>query len=58
VYRWSVTPNLRVYLVRIDWMPGQKKECAILKPATHASGCLAAACDGRAAAPAYSADLT
>jgi hypothetical protein len=53
-YRWSLTPNLRVYLVRIDWMPGQKKECAILKPATHASGCLAAACDGRAAAPAYS----
>jgi hypothetical protein len=54
VYRWSLTPNLRVYLVRIDWMPGQKKECAILKPATHASDRLAAACDGRAAAPAYS----
>jgi hypothetical protein len=53
-YYWSITLNLRVYLVRIDWMPGQKKECAILKPATHASGRLAAACDGRAAAPAYS----
>jgi hypothetical protein len=33
VYRWSVTPNLRVYLVRIEWMPGQKTEHAILKPA-------------------------
>nr|WP_321510699.1 hypothetical protein [uncultured Hyphomonas sp.] len=54
VYRWSVTPNLRVYLVRIEWMPGQKKARAILKPAAHASDRLAAACDGRAATPAYS----
>nr|WP_321440990.1 hypothetical protein [uncultured Hyphomonas sp.] len=54
VYRWSLTPNLRVYLVRIDWMPGQKTERPILKPAAHASDRLAAACDGRAATPAYS----
>ena len=53
VYRWSLTPNLRVYLVRIDWMPGQKTEPAILKPAAHASTRLAAACDGRMAVPEY-----
>ena len=53
VYRWSLTPNLRVYLVRIDWMPGQKTERAILKPAAHASDRLAAACDGRAAMPEH-----
>ncbi|MGB2177704.1 MAG: hypothetical protein ACPH9E_07160 [Hyphomonas sp.] len=55
VYRWSVTPNLRVYLVRIDWMPGQKTEQAILKPYTYGSDRLAAACDGRMAVPAYTA---
>jgi hypothetical protein len=53
VYRWSVTDNLRVYLVSIEWMPGQKKARAILKPAAHASGRLAAACDGRMAVPDY-----
>ncbi len=45
VYRWSVTDNLRVYLVSIEWMPGQKKERAWLKPAAYASDRLAAACD-------------
>ena len=55
VYRWSVTDNLRVYLVRIEWMPGQKTERAILKPATHYSDRLAAACDGRMAVPTYTA---
>jgi hypothetical protein len=53
VYRWSLTPNLRVYLVRIEWMPGQKTERAILKPAAHASARLAAACDGQAYVPEY-----
>ena len=53
VYRWSVTPNLRVYLVRIEWIPGQKKEHAILQPAAHASDRLAAACDPRGYTPAY-----
>ncbi|MEZ6001902.1 hypothetical protein [Hyphomonas sp.] len=56
-YHWSVTPNLRVYLVSIDWMPGQKSERAWLKPREHSSDRLAAACDGRAAAPAYSAQF-
>ena len=53
VYRWSVTDNLRVYLVSIEWMPGQKTERAILKPASHYSDRLAAACDGRASTPEH-----
>ncbi|WP_375208950.1 hypothetical protein, partial [Hyphomonas jannaschiana] len=53
VYRWSVTDNLRVYLVSIEWMPGQKTERAWLKPREHFNDRLAAACDRRAAAPAY-----
>ena len=53
VYRWSVTDNLRVYLVSIEWMPGQKKERAILKPASNYTDRLAAACDGRAAMPEH-----
>jgi hypothetical protein len=52
-YHWSVTPNLRVYLVSIDWIPGQKAERDWLKPSPHSSDRLAAACDGRAAAPDY-----
>ena len=58
VYRWSLTPNLRVYLVRIEWMPGQKKERAILKPAAHTSARLAAACSGQAYAPGYITHLS
>ncbi|WP_321490824.1 hypothetical protein [uncultured Hyphomonas sp.] len=54
-YHWSVTPNLRVYLVSIDWIPGQKTERDWLKPSPHFNDRLAAACDGRAAAPAYPA---
>nr|WP_321442123.1 hypothetical protein [uncultured Hyphomonas sp.] len=52
-YRWSLTPNLRVYLVRIDWIPGQKKERVHLQPAAYYNDRLAAACDGRAAMPDY-----
>ncbi|MCA8890751.1 MAG: hypothetical protein KDA56_02765 [Hyphomonas sp.] len=48
-----MTDNLRVYLASFEWMPGQKTERAILKPVTHASGRLAAACDGRAAMPEH-----
>ena len=57
VYRWSLTPNLRVYLVRIEWIPGQKAERAWSKPRAHFNDRLAAACDGRAAMPAYAAQL-
>jgi hypothetical protein len=53
VYRWSVTDNLRVYLVRIEWMPGQKSDPEWLTPSAHFSDRLAAACDGRAFAPDY-----
>ncbi|MCA8891781.1 MAG: hypothetical protein KDA56_08165 [Hyphomonas sp.] len=57
VYRWSVTDNLRVYLVSIEWMPGQKTERAILNPASNYSDRLAAACDGRAAMPEHPSTL-
>ncbi|MEO1966016.1 hypothetical protein [Hyphomonas sp.] len=53
VYRWSVTDNLRVYLVSIEWMPGQKKARTHLLPASHYSDRLAATCDGRAAMPEH-----
>jgi len=49
-YHWSVTPNGRVFLASIDWIPGQKRE---RKPVVHSSDRLAAACDGRAATPEY-----
>ena len=49
-YHWSVTPNGRVFLTSIDWMPGQKKERVLPKPANDR---LAAACDGRAFMPQY-----
>ncbi|MEZ6000178.1 hypothetical protein [Hyphomonas sp.] len=52
-YHWSITPNLRVYLYSIDWIPGQKTGREGLKPCAYASDRLAAACDGRAALPAY-----
>jgi hypothetical protein len=49
-YHWSVTPNGRVFLTSIDWVPGQKKERSFPKPANDR---LAAACDGRAFTPQY-----
>lgn len=52
-YHWSVTANLRVYLVSIDWIPGQKTEREWLKPHAYFNDRLAAACDGRAAMPEY-----
>jgi hypothetical protein len=58
VYRWSVTDNLRVYLVRIEWMPGQKAEPEWLTPSEHFNDRLAAACDGRAAMPEHLCTLS
>jgi hypothetical protein len=46
-YHWSVSPNGRVFLTSIDYVPGQKSE---LKPANDR---LAAACDGRLFTPQY-----
>nr|WP_321361637.1 hypothetical protein [uncultured Hyphomonas sp.] len=54
-YHWSVTDNLRVYLVSIDWVPGQKADRDWLKPRAHSSDRLAAACDGRLFMPTYTA---
>ncbi|RAN37100.1 hypothetical protein [Hyphomonas pacifica] len=48
-YHWSVTPNGRVYLSSIDYIPGQKTAQHDLPHARR----LAAACDGRAFIPAY-----
>ena len=52
-YRWGVSPNGRVFLASIDWIPGQKKERTDLKTTKPCSDRLAAACDGRAAMPEY-----
>ena len=52
-YHWSVTPCGRVFLVSIDWVPGQKTDREWLKPAAHANPRLAAALDGSFLTPAY-----
>lgn len=51
LYHWSVSPNGRVFLTSIDWLPSQKAERDWLKPARHVTARLAAACDGSALAP-------
>ncbi len=53
-YHWSVSPNGRVFLTSIDWLPSQKTERARLAPPVHFTNRLAAACDGRAFSPACS----
>ena len=52
-YRWGISPNGRVFLASIDWIPGQKTERAHLQPASYANARLAAACSGRAYVPEY-----
>ncbi|KCZ85205.1 hypothetical protein HAD_05970 [Hyphomonas adhaerens MHS-3] len=52
-YHWSVSPNGRVFLTSIDWMPSQKSGRDWLTPSSHKTDRLTAACDGRAATPAY-----
>jgi hypothetical protein len=49
-YHWSVSPNGRVFLTSIDYVPGQKKAHTFPKPANDR---LAATCDGRAFTPEY-----
>ncbi len=49
-YHWSVTPNGRVFLTSIDWVPGQKSDHTFPKPANDR---LTAACDGRLFTPQY-----
>ena len=53
-YHWSVTPCGRVFLVSVDWVPGQKAEREWLKPAAHPNARIAAALDGSLLTPAYS----
>ncbi|HAE25903.1 MULTISPECIES: hypothetical protein [Hyphomonas] len=53
-YRWSVTPNGRVFLASIDWLPSQKKAREWLTPPSHPCERLASVC-GRAYMPAYAA---
>ncbi|KCZ53768.1 hypothetical protein HY29_15975 [Hyphomonas beringensis] len=52
-YHWGVTPNGRVYLASIDYIPGQDIAQQALLHARPANDRLAAACDGRAFIPAY-----
>ena len=56
-YHWSVSPNGRVFLTSIDWLPSQKVDRAWLKPPAQSCDRLAAACDGRAFAPAYASEF-
>jgi hypothetical protein len=49
-YHWSVSPNGRVFLTSIDYVPGQKSGHTFPKPANDR---LAAASDGRAFTPQY-----
>ena len=50
-YHWSVSPNGRVFLTSIDWMPSQKRERQSLTPSPYPNARLAAACDGTAMQP-------
>jgi hypothetical protein len=54
-YRWSITPNGRVILTCIHFGLKDKTARDWLKPREHCNDRLAAACDGRAFAPAYTA---
>ena len=52
-YWWSITPNGRVFLTSIHFGLKDKAAKEWLKPRAHSSDRLAAACDGRAAVPAF-----
>ena len=52
-YWWSITPNGRVFLTSIHFGLKDKAAREWLKPREHFNDRLAAACDGRAFAPAY-----
>jgi hypothetical protein len=54
-YRWSLTPNGRVIPTCIHFGLKDKTARDWLKPREHCNDRLAAACDGRAFAPAYTA---
>jgi hypothetical protein len=54
-YRWSITPNGRVFLTCVHFRLEDKAAREWLTPRAHSNDRLAAACDGRAFAPAYAA---
>jgi hypothetical protein len=54
-YYWSITPNGRAILTCIHFGLKDKTARDWLKPREHCNDRLAAACDGRAIAPAYTA---
>ncbi|MEZ5997491.1 MAG: hypothetical protein R3B98_02215 [Hyphomonas sp.] len=56
-YHWSVTLCGRVYLTRIDWIPGQPRVPAWAKPALHPNRRIAAALSGELLAPYYVRDF-
>ena len=51
-YRWSISRHGRVFIVSIDWVPGQETP-VWLKPAAHPNDRIAATLDGRAFTPDY-----
>ena len=53
LYHWSVTPYGLVYIVSIEWVPGQDDGPAWLEYAARANARIAAAVDGRAFTPDY-----
>lgn len=57
-YHWSVSPNGRVFLASIDWIPGQKKRRVHLQPAAYSNARLADACNGKAYAPTHITTLS
>ena len=57
-YRWSITPNGRVFLTCIHFRPEDKAAREWLIPRKHLNDRLAAACDGRAAAPGYTTQFS
>ncbi|WP_273418438.1 hypothetical protein, partial [Hyphomonas adhaerens] len=52
-HKTSVSPNGRVFLTSIDWMPSQKRERLSLTPSPYPNARLAAACNGTAMQPSY-----
>ena len=56
LYRWSVTPYGLVYIVSIEWVPGQDDQPGYLAYAARAQARIAAALDGRLLEPEYARD--
>ena len=53
LYQWSVTPWGQVFLVSIDWVPGEGPAPVLPQLAARAGARIAAATDGRMFSPDY-----